>query len=246
MSGMFCYQCEQTAKGTGCTIAGVCGKEPRVAALLDLLIHAAKGISQYAHRARQLGASDRRIDVFVIEALFTTVTNVNFDPARLAEMLGRAAKIRDAARALYEDASRRAGKEPESPPGPAEWSPAGGLDELIRQGEQVTIAKRLEALGADTTGLQELLTYGLKGTAAYADHAQILGEEDDEVYSFFHEALDFLAGNPADTDELLAMVLRCGEVNLKVMGMLDAANTAAYGSPVPTPVRITPAAGKCI
>jgi len=246
MGSMFCYQCEQTAKGTGCTAGGVCGKEPRVAALLDLLIYAAKGISQYAHRARQLGARDRQIDVFVIEALFTTVTNVNFDPERLAEMLGRASKIKDAARALYEDASRRAGKEPELPSGPAEWSPAGGLDALIRQGEQVTIAKRLESLGADTTALQELLTYGLKGTAAYADHAQILGEEDDEAYAFFHEALNFLAGNPADTDELLAMVFRCGEVNLKVMGMLDAANTGAYGSPVPTPVRITPTAGKCI
>jgi len=232
---MFCYQCEQTAKGTGCTVAGVCGKDADTAALQDLLVHAAKGLAMYAHRGRPLGVKDREIDVFTVEALFTTVTNVNFDPARLGEWLARAAQLREAA-----------GRQPETLSGPAAWQPAADLDGLIRQGRDVTILKRKERLGDDVTGLQELLTSGLKGMAAYADHAQILGEADEAVYAFIHEALDFLTREDATVDELLAMLLRCGEMNLKVMGLLDAAHTGAYGHPAPTAVRITPVAGKAI
>ncbi len=243
---MFCYQCEQTAKGTGCTAGGVCGKDPETATLQDLLIYAAKGVAAYAHRARQRGARDRAIDVFVVEALFTTVTNVNFDPARLRELLNRAADMRDKARALYEGACAGADREPEQLDGPAAWQPASDPAELIRQGQEIGVRTRSDALGADVTGLQELLTYGLKGTAAYADHAQILGVEDDDVYAFLHEAMDYLGGNPTDIDALLGMILRCGEANLKAMAILDAANTGAYGDPVPTQVRVTPVAGKCI
>jgi len=243
---MFCYQCEQAAKGTGCNAFGVCGKDPDTAALQDLLIHAVQGISQYAHRARSLGAASRSADVFVTEALFTTVTNVNFDPGRLEGLLRRAAQIRDEARRLYERACAEAGRTPERPTGPAAWTPAGDRDGLIRQGEAVGIGGMLEARGADLTGLEQLLIYGLKGTAAYADHALILGREDPSVFAFFHEALDFLARRDTTADELLAMNLRCGEVNLRVMELLDAANTGAYGAPVPTRVRVTPVAGKAI
>ena len=243
---MFCYQCEQTMGGKGCTVSGVCGKEPKVAALQDALTHATKGIAMYAHRARQAGAKDRAIDVFVIEALFATVTNVDFDPVRLQQLILQAAKLRDRARALYEGASRKAGRTPETLSGPALWQPAADLDGLIGQGAEVTILKRRGTLGDDVAGLQELLMYGLKGTAAYADHAQILGQEDDGVYAFFHEALDFLAAEPKSPDVLLPMILKCGEVNLKVMGLLDAGNTGAYGHPVPTPVRTTAVKGKAI
>ncbi|MBU1910561.1 MAG: hydroxylamine reductase, partial [Verrucomicrobia bacterium] len=243
---MFCYQCEQTAKGTGCTAFGVCGKDPDTAVLQDLLVYAQKGISQYAHRARQLGARDHEVDVFVLEALFTTVTNVNFDPKRIEVMLRKAAAMRDRARALYEKACAGKGVQPEKLDGPAAWPPAPDLDGLIRQGEQVSVESRIEAQGADITGLQELLLYGLKGTAAYADHALILGREDDTVYAFMHEALDFLTQPSPSVDELLAMNLKCGEVNLTVMGLLDAAHTGAYGHPVPTPVRITAVKGKAI
>ncbi len=243
---MFCYQCEQTAQGTGCTAQGVCGKDAETAALQDLLIHATKGLATCAHRARQLGVKDREVDVFVLEALFSTITNVNFDPERLQRLLVRAAELRDKARRLYEDACAKAGKQPEELTGPAAWQAAGGLDELIRQGEEVGVRKRIDALGDDVIGLQELLMYGLKGMAAYADHAQILGQADEKVCDFFHEALDFLAGGPRDVDELLAMVLKCGEVNLKVMGLLDAANTGAYGDPIPTAVRTTPVKGKAV
>ena len=243
---MFCYQCEQTAKGSGCTVAGVCGKDPKTAALQDLLIHAVKGLSMYAHRARELDARDREIDIFTIEALFSTITNVNFSPERLQDLLVKAAEMRDRAKKLYEDACKKANREPETLTGPAAWTPAGDLDGLISQGEEVSITSRREALGDDVTGLQELIVYGLKGSASYADHAQILGQEDDEVYAFFHESLNFLAGEPQDIGDLTAMALKCGEVNLRVMELLDAANTGAYGHPVPTPVRIEPVKGKAI
>jgi len=243
---MFCYQCEQTAKGTGCTAHGVCGKDPETAALQDLLVHATKGVSMYAHRARELGAKDREIDVFTIEALFSTVTNVNFDPERLRQLLIRAAAVRDRARLLYEETCEKANRTTEILDGPAAWTPADVMDGLIRQGEKVTIEKRIDALGEDVAGLQELLTSGLKGTAAYADHAQILGQEDDNVYAFVHQALNLLTKEAPTTDELLTMCLKCGEVNLRAMELLDAAHTTTYGHPVPTPVRITPLRGKAI
>ena len=243
---MFCYQCEQTARGTGCTVRGVCGKDADTAALQDLLVHAIKGLSMYAHRARELGAKDRAMGVFTAEALFSTVTNVNFDPERLRDLLVTAAEMRDRAKALYEEACRKAARAPEPLAGPAAWTPAADLAGLIQQGQEASIEKRREELGDDITGLQELLMYGLKGTAAYADHAQILGHEDDGIYAFFHEALDFLTQDAPTTDDLLSMVLKCGEVNLKVMGLLDAAHTSTYGNPEPTPVRIEPAKGKAI
>ena len=243
---MFCYQCEQTAKGTGCTLSGVCGKEPEVAAMQDLLLHATKGIAQYAHRARKLGAKDHEIDVFVIEALFSTVTNVNFDSARLQKLLAKATALRDKAKAMYEQACKKAGRTPEKLGCPAAWQRAADLKGLLAQAQAITITKRQEALGVDAAGLQDLLTYGLKGMAAYADHAQILGRQDDGVYAFFHEALDFLTRNGHTAQDYLAMVLRCGEMNLKVMGLLDAAHTGTFGQPMPTPVRITPVAGKAV
>jgi len=243
---VFCYQCEQTAQGTGCTVRGVCGKEHETAVLQDLLMYATKGISMYAHRARELGAKDREIDVFTIEALFSTGTNVNFDPERLHELILKAATIRDKAKRVYEQACRKSGKTPEKLAGPAAFVPAGTSNALVKQGEGVSITQRKEVLGEDITGLQELVMYGLKGMAAYADHAQILGKEDDVVYAFFHEGLDFLTKERPTADELVTMALRCGKVNLKVMELLDAANTDAYGNPVPTQVRIEPIKGKAI
>ncbi len=243
---MFCYQCEQTASGKGCSAMGVCGKSPDVAALQDLLLHATKGISMYARRAAQLGAADSRVDRFVIEALFSTVTNVDFDARRLEQIVRQAAKVRDQAKALYEQAAGKAGQSPQKLAGPAAWQPAGDLNGLIVQGQDVTIAKRLSSGGPDSTGLQELLTYGLKGMAAYADHAMILGKEDPAVYAFFHKGLEYLAREKQEAGELLGLSLACGEMNLTVMALLDAANTGAYGNPAPTPVRITPVAGKAI
>lgn len=246
---MFCYQCEQTAKGTGCTSFGVCGKDPETAALQDLLIYGVKAIAAFAHPARQLGAKDPAVDRFVTEALFVTVTNVNFDPQSVADWVYRAAAVRDQAKQLYDAACITAGQEPcdcEVMKEAAAWTPPADLAELIRQGESTTIENYIDKLGPDVAGLQQLLIYGLKGTASYADHACILGHEDDSVYAFFHEALNALANSEADVNTLVALNLKCGEVNLKTMELLDTANTSAYGTPVPTPVRITPVKGKAI
>lgn len=243
---MFCYQCEQTAQGTGCTARGVCGKSPEVADLQDLLIHLTKGISMYAHRARELGKKDHDIDVFVIEALFTTITNVNFDEARMETWIRRAAQVRDRARELYAEACREAGKTPESLSGPAAFVPATERDELIRQGESLTPAKWAEKRGEVVQGLHDLILFGLKGSAAYMDHAHVLGQEDDGVYSFFHEFLDYLSADQLDSDMLLQKALEAGKWNIRVMELLDTGNTGTYGHPTPTKVRITPVKGKAI
>jgi len=243
---MFCYQCEQTAKGTGCTMHGVCGKDPEVAALQDLLVQGCKVISQFAHRARQLGAKDPEIDAFIPEALFTTLTNVNFDPEALRARITQAAQLRDKARTLYEQAAKKAGKTPEKLPSPTDWNPAWDLAGLVRQGQEAGIAKRQEAVGETIAGLQELICYGVKGACAYLDHARILGKEDDAAYAQMHEILDFLAGNSTDQDALLANALKAGELNLKAMALLDGANTGAFGNPAPSPVRVTPVKGKAI
>ena len=178
---MFCYQCEQTAKGTGCEVRGVCGKDPETAALQDLLVHAATGLSQYAHRARGLGLADPEVDRAVVEALFVTVTNVSFDPGRIEEEIRRIAGLTARMREAYLRSCREAGQEPELPGGPATWQPAADREGLLVQARGIGIANRLESRGADLTGLEELILYGLKGTAAYADHALILGRSDPAI-----------------------------------------------------------------
>ncbi len=244
--GMFCYQCEQTSKSTGCTAYGVCGKDPETAALQDLLVHVTKGVSQYANAARQLGVKDADLDHFVIEALFTTVTNVNFDAAAVAAQIRKGVELRNHAKGLYENACQNAGRTPEQLQGPAAFAVSDSQDEMVRQGEKVGIEGKLAHFGNDVGGLQELIMYGLKGTAAYADHAWILGVEDDDIYAFFHDTLDLLARDVSDVDTLVGRSLTVGEKNLRVMEMLDQANTGRYGHPEPTQVRITPIQGKCI
>jgi hydroxylamine reductase len=243
---MFCYQCEQTAKGTGCTAHGVCGKDPETATMQDLLVHAVKGLSAYAHRAARLGARDAEVDRFAAEALFTTLTNVNFDPESLRRCVQRAARLRDRARSLYEGACKSSGRTPEKLNGPAAFSPAADLEGMLRQGEEVSIQGRIDALGEDVAGLEELIVYGLKGAAAYLHHAAVLGTEDPEAYALMHELLDYVAHSPKNLDGLLANVLKTGELNLKAMALLDVANTGAYGHPGPTAVRIEPLKGKAI
>jgi hydroxylamine reductase len=244
---MYCYQCEQTAKGTGCTAMGVCGKDARTAALQDLLVYAIKDISRYAHRAYQLGASDREVDVFMVKALFSTLTNVNFDPVRFGAFMCEAARMKEKAQRFYEASAQRAGKSPEKLDCPLAWRQGGDdVDALAAMGRQIGIERRIESLGATTAGLQELILYGLKGAAAYTDHAQILGKEDRLLYAAFHEMLDYLTRKPNGADELLQRALKTGEINLKAMELLDAASTEAYGHPEPTKVRVTPIKGKCI
>lgn len=236
---MFCYQCEQTAHGTGCQSIGVCGKTPEVAVLQDLLFDATKTIAHYAHRAAKLGARDAGIDGFVLDALFTTVTNVNFDADRIDDMIDAAVPMIERARSLC-GADGAAGDTSSS------WAPAPDRQGRLAQGEAVGILGRSEVLGADVTGLQELITYGLKGAAAYASHARTLGREDPQVYAFLHEALDALNRPETDPPALLALALRCGEVGLRVLELLDGAHTGTYGTPVPTPVLMGHVPGKAI
>jgi hydroxylamine reductase len=243
---MFCYQCEQTPQPGGCTIVGNCGKDATTAALQDLLLHATTGASMFAHRAAKLGARDAAVDVAVTQALFTTVTNVSFDRDRLAVQVRAMAATRDAARSMYESAAVAQGLQPELLTGPAAFDPADDMEGLLRQATLVGIMGRMSDLGPTVTGLAELVTYGVKGTAAYAEHARILGKEDPAVYAYFHEALDYVAGASPDADTLVGHALRCGTVNLRAMELLDAANTGAYGDPVPNSVRVTPIAGKAI
>ncbi|MEI6561798.1 MAG: hydroxylamine reductase [Verrucomicrobiota bacterium] len=243
---MFCFQCEQTSKGTGCNTFAVCGKDHDTAVLQDLLVHVAKGIAQYVHRAHGLGAHDRVLDRYLLEALFVTVTNVNFDAVAIEKVIRRGAAMRDAARALYEGAAKHAGQPPETLRGPATWQPELTLAGLVQQGEALSLLGRREQLGPDICGLQELLLYGIKGAAAYADHALILGQESDAVYAYFAEALSSLAEETPSVEGLFALSMRCGEINLKVMEMLDRVHTDTYGHPVPTPVRVEPLKGKAI
>jgi hydroxylamine reductase len=234
---MFCYQCEQTNGGKGCTEIGVCGKDPTTAALQDILLYAAKGISMYAHRARQEGKVDREIDQFIVEVLFTTVTNVNFDPNRLQEMLVHADKLMVKAKALYGKGELD---------GPAKWTVAKDVAGSVEQAKDIVLTERLKEFGEDVMGLQELFTYGLKGTAAYVHHALMLDKSDDTIFADLEEGLDALISGPQTVDTLVGRCLWAGELNLKVMALLDAANTGAYGSPEPTSVRVTPVKGKCI
>ncbi len=243
---MFCYQCEQTAKGEGCMKFGVCGKDPETAALQDLLNYLVKGVSMYAHRARELGKADREVDVFTVQALFTTVTNVNFNPDDIRDEIERGLQMRQKAKNLYEQACREAGQKPEGLDGPAAWLPPDSDSELLEAAENFSIERRQKELGETVTGLQELIFYGLKGSAAYVDHAHALGYENDDIYGDFHDFLNFLAENPTEVEDLVGRVLSAGELNFRVMELLDSAHTETYGHPEPTPVRIHPEEGKAI
>lgn len=243
---MFCYQCEQTARGTGCNVVGVCGKSAEVSDLQDLLVHAAKGIAMYAHRARGLGSVDREIDRFVVEALFTTVTNVNFDNLRMAEMIARASSARRSAKRLYEEACARVGTKPEVLSGPAVDELPESMADMVVAGGRYTPLSWAERRGDVVQGLYDLVLLGLKGSAAYAHHALVLGYEDEGIYGFFHEKLDALSREAMTVEELTAHVLDAGKWNIDVMNLLDRANTEVYGHPEPTPVRIHPLKGKAI
>jgi len=238
---MFCYQCEQTAKGEGCTKAGVCGKQPDVAALQDLLIYALKGLSLYAVEGRKVGVNDEKVNVFTCEATFSTLTNVDFDAERFVSMISRCVELRDQ---LKEKVGSAGGKV-DFPEAAAAFKLGATLEDLIKQGEAVGVKSDPE-INPDILSLQQTLIYGIKGVAAYADHAKILGQEDDAVYAFIHEGLAATLKRDLSLDDWVGLVLKCGEINLKVMALLDTANTGTYGHPVPTKVPLGAKKGKAI
>ena len=238
---MFCFQCEQTAKGEGCTQVGVCGKQPDTAALQDLLIYSLKGLSLYAIEARKAGIKDSAIDRFACEAIFSTLTNVNFDADRFVGLINKTVSLREDLKAKV----AAAGGKIDFSEAPAAFTPAATKEDLVAQGEKVGVKSNPD-LNPDILSLRELLTYGLKGVAAYADHAFILGKEDDLIYDFIYKALASTLNNDLGVDDLVGLVLKCGEVNLKAMEILDAANTGTYGHPVPTAVPLGTKKGKAI
>lgn len=233
---MFCYQCEQTAGGKGCEYVGKCGKESEAAALQDVIVHQLKGIGHLAHQARRMGRVDDAVNRYTLEALFTTVTNVNFDVERLVQWVRKGAEVRNRLLAICRDAAGSTGTpfEEEFLPASARFRPASSLDDLILQATSVgLLADKSEE---DIRSLKELLLYGLKGMAAYADHAYRLGKQDDLIFAFMHEALAALNDPAVTMNGLLELALRCGQVNLRCMEILDAAHTGRFGHPVPTPV----------
>jgi hydroxylamine reductase len=250
---MFCYQCEQTSKGEGCQTQGVCGKDETIAALHDLLIHAVKGISVYAHHARLLGVADKRlrvcdpeVDAFVVEAVFATLTNVNFDKDRLVALIYEAAAMREAARCVYERAAGESGIAAVEFGGAAVWIPAETVEGFIAQGLTVTLPARILYEGKEIANLQELVLYGIKGVAAYAAHALALGAGDPESFGKIHEALWFLTHEHPSVAELLALALSVGELNYRMLEVLDKAHTGTFGNPRPTKVRLGARKGKAI
>lgn len=239
---MFCYQCEQAKGGKGCDSIGICGKDPETALMQDLLVYQVKGISFYANALNKKGIKTSKADKYVIESLFTTVTNVNFDSENIRNIIKEGQEIKKELANQY----KKAGLNEKEIPPHSKWQPSEKLSDLINFAYENGIKSSQKKDGDDITALRELLTYGLKGTAAYADHAMILGQTDEKVFAFFHEALSFLTKDSHTVEELFATNMKCGEINLRVMELLDKANTDAYGHPVPTQVRITPLKGKAI
>jgi hydroxylamine reductase len=238
---MFCYQCEQTAKGTGCTVQGVCGKMPEVAALQDLLLYTLMGLSRVATEGRKVAVIDSKTNTFTVKAAFSTLTNVDFDPDRFAKLIGEAVDLRERLKEKVKAAGGNVG----FADGAAAFQPAATIDGLIQQAQGVGL-KSYPGDNPDILSLKHTVLFGIKGVSAYADHALILGKEDDTVFSYIHEALAAIQGNDLGLEDWVKMVLRCGEAAYKAMELLDAGNTETYGHPVPTRVPLGHKKGKAI
>lgn len=233
---MFCYQCEQTKDAKGCTTVGVCGKTPEVAKEQDVLMHALKQISTHMTAAQAKGTpDDREMSDWLNGAVFSTLTNVNFDSSRFADMLGEANKY-------LERAQKLSGLKNTN-----DWKYVS-VEEAVAFAEKIGVESRVARFGADYAGLQSLCEFGIKGLAAYADHAQAMGKRDDGVRKFVYEAFTKLSATPATVPlgDLLQLALDVGKANLRIMELLDSAHTDRFGSPEPTRVRTTPVAGKCV
>ncbi len=237
---MFCNQCEQVSKGGGCIKIGTCGKKPDVAALQDLLVYALKGLSLYAVEGRKRGVIDAETDEFAVSALFSTLTNVNFDAERFESLINKCVELRERLKAKVSQAGGRTDFNDASASFVPEETAAG----MVKQGEATTITP--DEVNADISSLEQTTLYGLKGIAAYAYHAQVLGHKDDAVYAYVYEALSSMLNKELSMEDWLALALKCGEVNLKTMELLDAANTGKYGHPVPTEVPLGAKKGKVI
>ncbi len=235
---MFCYQCEQTLGGKGCVKSGVCGKNATVANLQDVLIHELKGIGFYGQRNIEKGLKIRsEINKFVVDTMFATLTNVNFDPKRFVEYIKQAEQIK-------EELKNAAGKI-ENVPKAAEYKAPATMEQMVEDAKNIGIMSD-EKLDMDIRSLRELLIYGFKGMAAYAHHAYILGKFDDEVNNFFYKGLSSTINDSLTVDDLFELNMELGNINLKCMELLDNALTSTFGNPEPTEVLITKKKGPFI
>lgn len=225
MSKMFCYQCQETAKNEGCTVRGVCGKTADVANMQDLLMYLCKGISHYTVRLRANGVEVSEINKFIVDSLFMTITNANFDLNRFKVRMYIAYEMRNAAKKKLQELGVNIDDITYSG---AHWM-GETEEEMFDKALEVGV---LATENEDIRSLRELTIYGLKGMAAYAEHAFNLGFEDNEIYAFIQQALVDTTNDNLNADELTQLVLKTGEVGVKAMALLDSANTGSYGHPV--------------
>ncbi|SFP81633.1 hydroxylamine reductase [Caldicoprobacter faecalis] len=228
---MFCNQCQEVAKGTGCTLRGVCGKTDDVANLQDLLIYVLKGISVYTTKLREASIKTPEADKFIIESLFSSITNVNFDKKYFVEKITQALSLRDQ---LKEQAMNAGIKLDENLHDAAVWT---GKTLADFEAKAITVGLLAEE-NEDIRSLKSLVLYGVKGMAAYAYHARVLGYEDDEVYGFMQKALAALLDDSLTADDLVVLAMEAGKYGVQVMALLDKANTSTYGNPEITRVNI--------
>ncbi len=232
---MFCFQCQETAKNTGCTVRGVCGKPEDLASLQDLLIYVLRGISIYGEKAKELGVVDKKAGLFVSQGLFSTITNVNWKDEWFIDTIKKGLKIREEIKAKFLTAYKD--KNGEEFSGQLHDSAVWYSDNEAELREKAKAIGVLSTKNEDVRSLRELLIIGCKGIAAYADHAAILGFEKDEIYVFLMEAL---ASTTKDlsVDEMVGLVLKAGETAVTTMALLDEANTSSYGHPEISEVNI--------
>jgi hydroxylamine reductase len=226
---MFCYQCQETAACKGCSIKGVCGKQPETANLQDLLVFVLKGIGELGELAAEKGMLTNELGEFICASLFTTITNANFDDARFYAQIDRAIEVRDE----LKNKLSAAGVKVEGLSEATTWKPASKED-YLHKAEKVGV---LSTENEDVRSLRELLIYGLKGIAAYADHAYVLGQKNPDIFKFMVKALASTTKN-LSVDEMVGLVLAAGEQAVNTMALLDKANTSAYGNPEITEVDI--------
>jgi hydroxylamine reductase len=237
-NAMFCFQCQETMKNTGCTVRGVCGKTAEVANLQDLLIYLLKGIAFWGTRGRGMDVIHEETDLFVAQALFATITNANFDPDRFIALIREAVSRRETLREAAQTRCEELHGNPCTGSGPdwAGWQPQSyDSDLLMDKAIQVGVMAD-ENLDEDIRSLRELIIYGVKGMAAYTEHAYVLGESDPELLYFMQDMLEAATKDDLTVDELTGLVLKTGEMGLRAMALLDQANTGHFGHPEPTQV----------
>jgi hydroxylamine reductase len=224
----------------------MCGKTADVSDLQDMLVRLLQGVSTYAAAARSVGIVDAEIDAYVPQAFFATLTNVNFDAERIIDFSRRAEAFRDQLKARYLAACADQGVPPQALPKAAEYQLPDDRAALLAKAGTVALNADKAAIGEDALGLRLLCLYGLKGAAAYMEHARVLGQTDADVAGRFHQFMAFLGEDPREIDALFKCAMDIGHLNYRIMEMLDAGGTQTFGHPEPARVNLKPVRGKAI